>query len=73
MVPIYKFLLANKVRVLIYSGDTDFAVPFTGSAFWTSSTYLPLSKKIDQLTICFIRHGPHHHWPALEAMVVQGQ
>jgi len=40
MVPIYKYLLANKLRVLIYSGDTDFAVPWTGSAYWTSSMSL---------------------------------
>jgi len=40
MVPIYQFLLQNKLRVLIYSGDTDFAVPWTGSAFWTSSMNL---------------------------------
>jgi len=43
MVPIYKFLLANKLRVLIYSGDTDFAVPYTGSAFWTSSMGLTVT------------------------------
>jgi len=43
MVPIYKYLLANKARVLIYSGDTDFAVPFTGSAFWTSNMGLTVT------------------------------
>jgi carboxypeptidase C (cathepsin A) len=43
MVPIYKFLLANKVKVLIYSGDTDFAVPYTGSEFWTSSMGLTVT------------------------------
>jgi len=40
MVPIYAALLKNKFRVLIYSGDTDFAVPWTGSAFWTNSMKL---------------------------------
>jgi len=43
MVPIYKFLLASKLRVLIYSGDTDFAVPYTGTEFWTSNMGLTLS------------------------------
>eukprot|EP01125_Pyxidicula_operculata_P009072 TRINITY_DN29_c0_g1_i1.p1 TRINITY_DN29_c0_g1~~TRINITY_DN29_c0_g1_i1.p1 ORF type:complete len:453 (-),score=79.42 TRINITY_DN29_c0_g1_i1:70-1428(-) len=37
MVPIYKNLLKNNIRVLIYSGDTDFAVPYTDSEFWTSN------------------------------------
>jgi len=37
MIPIYKFLVANKIRVLIYSGDTDFAVPYTDSEYWTSN------------------------------------
>jgi carboxypeptidase C (cathepsin A) len=40
MIPIYQSLLKNKFRVLIYSGDTDFAVPWTGSAFWTASMKL---------------------------------
>jgi carboxypeptidase C (cathepsin A) len=40
MVPIYKFLLSHKIRVLIYSGDTDFAVPFLDSQIWTSSAGL---------------------------------
>jgi hypothetical protein len=31
MVDIYKFLLRNQLRVLIYSGDTDFAVPYMDS------------------------------------------
>jgi len=40
MVPIYLNLLKNKFRVLIYSGDTDWAVPYTGSAFWTEAMKL---------------------------------
>jgi carboxypeptidase C (cathepsin A) len=43
MVPIYRFLLQNKVRVLIYSGDTDFAVPYPGSEFWTSNMGLTVT------------------------------
>jgi len=38
MVPIYKFLLSNNLRVLIYSGDSDSVVPYTGTAFWTSNS-----------------------------------
>lgn len=36
MMPIYTNLLNNGVRVLIYSGDTDASVPFTGTQYWTS-------------------------------------
>jgi len=43
MVPIYQNLLKNKFRVLIYSGDCDFAVPYTGSAFWTSNMKMTVS------------------------------
>jgi carboxypeptidase C (cathepsin A) len=35
MIPIYKELLQNNVRVLIYSGDDDSVVPFPGSEYWT--------------------------------------
>jgi len=40
MVPIHKFLLSHGIRVLIYSGDTDFAVPYLDSQFWTSTAGL---------------------------------
>lgn len=36
MLPIYTNLLANSVRVLVYSGDVDASVPFTGTQYWTS-------------------------------------
>jgi carboxypeptidase C (cathepsin A) len=36
MLPIYTRLLQNSVRVLVYSGDVDASVPFTGSQYWTS-------------------------------------
>jgi len=36
MIPIYKKLINNKIRVLVYSGDSDFAVPYTDSEYWTS-------------------------------------
>jgi len=36
MVPIYQTLIANNIVVLIYSGDVDFAVPFTNTQYWTS-------------------------------------
>jgi len=35
MVPIYKELIQNNVRVLIYSGDADSVVPYTGTEYWT--------------------------------------
>jgi carboxypeptidase C (cathepsin A) len=36
MLPIYPRLLSNGVRVIIYSGDVDASVPFTGTQYWTS-------------------------------------
>jgi len=36
MIPIHKALLANNIKVLIYSGDADFSVPYTDSEYWTS-------------------------------------
>lgn len=36
MLPIYTRLLGSGVRVLVYSGDVDASVPFTGSQYWTS-------------------------------------
>lgn len=39
MVPIYKQLLAANLNVLIYSGDVDFSVPFTGTSYWVYCTF----------------------------------
>jgi carboxypeptidase C (cathepsin A) len=36
MLPIYTNLLSNGIRVMIYSGDVDASVPFTGTQYWTS-------------------------------------
>jgi len=36
MVPIYRSLIGNGTRVLVYSGDTDAAVPFTDTQYWIS-------------------------------------
>jgi serine carboxypeptidase-like clade 1 len=36
MLPYYQFLLQNNIRVLVYSGDCDAAVPYTGTEYWTS-------------------------------------
>lgn len=36
MLPIYTNLVANGIRVMIYSGDTDASVPYTGTQYWTS-------------------------------------
>jgi len=36
MIPIHKKLIQNGIRVLIYSGDSDFSVPYTDSEYWTS-------------------------------------
>jgi len=37
MIPLYQNLIKNGRRVFIYSGDTDFAVPYTDSEVWTST------------------------------------
>jgi len=37
MIPIHKKLIQNGIRVLIYSGDSDFSVPYTDSEYWTST------------------------------------
>jgi len=42
VIPVHKFLLQNNLRILVYSGDTDMCVPFTGSQAWTDSLNLPL-------------------------------
>jgi len=36
MVLIHQFLHTNGIRILIYSGDADFSVPYTDSEYWTS-------------------------------------
>jgi hypothetical protein len=41
MIPIYHFLIQNSVRVLIFSGDVDASVPFTGTQYWTSYALMP--------------------------------
>lgn len=41
VIPIYKELIKNKIRILVYSGNTDASVPFVGSQKWTSSLQLP--------------------------------
>jgi len=42
VIPIYKQLLQNGYRILVYSGDVDMCVPNTGTEAWTSSLNLPL-------------------------------
>jgi serine carboxypeptidase-like clade 2 len=37
VIPIYQQLIARNYKILIYSGDTDGAVPYTGTAAWTAS------------------------------------
>lgn len=41
--PLYK-TLAQKYRVLIFSGDADACVPFTGSAEWTAGLGFPVDR-----------------------------
>jgi len=36
MVLIHQYLHKNGIRILIYSGDADFSVPYTDSEYWTS-------------------------------------
>lgn len=46
MVPIYKQLIKNGRKVLVYSGDTDFSVPYTDSQYWTQFDMgLPLKQE----------------------------
>jgi len=40
MLPIYKELIKNNIRVLVYSGDTDGSVPFVGTQKWITSLNL---------------------------------
>lgn len=40
----YPFLIENNLKILIYSGDTDGAVPFTGTRSWIDSLNLDLIK-----------------------------
>lgn len=36
VIPQHEFLISRGVRALIYSGDLDWQVPWTGSQYWTS-------------------------------------
>ena len=42
---LYPELLRNNLRILKYSGDTDAAVPFTGTRQWVKKLNLPLIKE----------------------------
>lgn len=42
---LYKGLIASGLRILIYSGDTDGAVPFNGTQNWIKNLNLEISKK----------------------------
>jgi len=42
VIPVHQFLLNSGIRILIYSGDTDMCVPFTGSEAWTTSLGIPI-------------------------------
>jgi len=44
LIPIHLKLLANNIRVLIYSGDVDLCVPYTGSEAWTRSVNFPIKQ-----------------------------
>jgi len=44
IIPIYQELLSARYRVLVYSGDVDLCVPYTGSEAWTRSLGLPIKK-----------------------------
>jgi len=45
VIPIHQQLLKAGYRILVYSGDTDMCVPFTGSEAWTHSLNLPLKSE----------------------------
>jgi len=45
VIPIYQALMAGGFHILVYSGDTDGAVPYTGTAAWLNSLTLPLSRQ----------------------------
>ena len=42
---LYKDLIASKIKILIYSGDTDGAVPFTGTRKWIKNLNLDIKEK----------------------------
>jgi len=44
VLPIYRYLIAKRFRILVYSGDTDGAVPYTGTEGWVRSLSLPVKK-----------------------------
>lgn len=61
VIPIYKWLIERKYRILVYSGmyvygrcennlvcvgDTDGAVPYTGTEAWIRSMYLSSSQTL---------------------------
>jgi len=45
VIPIHQQLVQAGIRALIYSGDTDMCVPFTGSEAWTNSLRLPVKQE----------------------------
>jgi serine carboxypeptidase-like clade 2 len=42
MLPVYRELLAAKIKILVYSGDVDAIVPVTGTRFWLKELNLPV-------------------------------
>lgn len=44
-IAVYPKLLSNNIRILIYSGDTDGAVPINGTKLWLNNMNLPLIKE----------------------------
>ena len=40
-----KTLIENKIKILVYSGDTDLVVPFTGNLLWIKSLNLEIKEK----------------------------
>eukprot|EP01012_Entosiphon_sulcatum_P037580 TRINITY_DN482_c0_g2_i1.p2 TRINITY_DN482_c0_g2~~TRINITY_DN482_c0_g2_i1.p2 ORF type:complete len:436 (-),score=108.95 TRINITY_DN482_c0_g2_i1:73-1380(-) len=47
VIPIYQALIAQKKTIVVYSGDTDGCVPYTGTEHWINSLNLPLAKGTD--------------------------
>ncbi len=44
ILPVYKKLLAAMLQILVYSGDIDSVVPFTGTQAWLDNMGLPVIK-----------------------------
>lgn len=40
-----QFLIKNNIKILIYSGDTDLAVPFNGNQLWINNLNLTVKEK----------------------------